>query len=122
MRKGIATPEKNSGIKLALPVRTRTPLEAFQMLRQGQPIDIMAGYYEKEGMIEKDFYMMDKIEKLHKIAELKQREIVAKQEALAIQQEYNVQQQLINDEAKKASGEVAVAAPAPGPAAGPAAK
>jgi len=118
MRKGIASPEKNSGIKLALPVRTRTPLEAFQMLRQGQPIDIMAGYYEKEGMIEKDFYMMDKIEKLHKIAELKQRELVAKQDALAIQQEFNVQQQqLIDDEAKKASGETAAAAPTPGPAA-----
>jgi len=116
MRKGIATPEKNNGPKLTIPVRTRTPLEAFQMLRQGQPIDIMAGYYEREGMIEKDFFMMDKLEKHHKIAELKQREYVAKQEALAIQQEYNDQQQILKNEAdKKSSGEVAKAAPQPGP-------
>jgi len=102
MRKGIATPEKNSGLKVTIPVRTRTPIEAFQMLRQGQPIDIMAGYYEREGMIEKDFYMMDKLEKFHKIAELKQREALAKQEIHAIQREYNEQQNNQKNEAAKA--------------------
>jgi len=103
MRKGIATPEKNSGLKLTIPCRTRTPLEAFQMLRQGQPIDIMAGYYEREGMIEKDFYMMDKLEKFHKIAELKLREKVAKEENAAIMQHYNELKQQTNDKANQAT-------------------
>jgi len=99
MRKGIATPEKNSGLKLTIPVRTRTPLEAFQMLRQGQPIDITAGYYERNGMIEKDFYMMDKLEKFHKIAELKMREKVAKQE-ISLYNESIKQQQHDAEKAK----------------------
>lgn len=113
MRKGIASPEKNSGVKLTIPCRTRTPLEAFQMLRQGQPIDVMAGYYEKEGMIEKDFFLMDKLEKFHKVAELKMREKVAKQEIDAIQRQYNEQQTFLKNEAdkQKADSEAAKAAP-----------
>jgi len=105
MRKGIASSEKNSGIKLTIPCRTRTPLEAFQMLRQGQPIDIMAGYYEREGMIEKDFYMMDKLEKFHKIAELKQREAVAKQEIDAVQRQYNESLKQKQHDAEKAKAD-----------------
>jgi len=116
MRKGIASPEKNSGIKLTIPCRTRTPLEAFQMLRQGQPIDIMAGYYEREGMIEKDFYMMDKLEKYHKIAELKMREKIAKQEIDAVQRQYNEQQTFLKNEAdKQKAGSQATSTPPAGP-------
>lgn len=116
MRRGIATPEKNSGIKLAIPCRTRSPLEAFQMLRQGQPIDIMGGYYEKEGMIEKDFFLMDKLEKFHKIAELKMRETIAKQEIDAIQRQYNEQQTYIKNEAEKSKADSqAAATPQAGP-------
>jgi len=115
MRKGIATPEKNSGLKLTIPCRTRTPIEAFQMLRQGQPIDIMAGYYEREGMIEKDFYMMDKLEKFHKIAELKMREKVAKEENAAIQRQYNESIKQQKHEAEKASGSQATTTPPAGP-------
>jgi len=69
MRKGAVSPERNSGNKLTIPVKTRSPLEAFQMLRQGQTIDRIAGYYEKEGMITKDFHFMDRIEKLHMLAD-----------------------------------------------------
>jgi len=69
MRKGTVSPERNSGNKLTIPVKTRSPLEAFKMLRQGQPIDRIAGYYEKEGMITKDFHFMDRIEKLHMLAD-----------------------------------------------------
>jgi len=69
MRKGIVSPERNSGRKLTIPVKTRSPLEAFTMLRQGQQIDRIAGYYEKEGLIKKDFHFMDRIEKLHMLAE-----------------------------------------------------
>lgn len=69
MRKGIASPEKNNSPSITLHVKTRTPLEAFQMLRQGQPIDVMAGYYEEH--LSDDFWMMDKTEKLRTLAYLK---------------------------------------------------
>lgn len=64
MRKGVAKPEYNSGVKITIPVRTRTPLEAFKMLEAGQPVDVMAGYYDKMGILEQDFQLMDHIDKL----------------------------------------------------------
>lgn len=72
MNKGIVTPEKNNGPKMTMPVKTRTPLEAFQMLRMGQPVDIAAGYYEENGMDIGDFHMLDKIGKLKKLAEFRE--------------------------------------------------
>lgn len=71
MRKGIATPETRNNPKLTIVVKTRTPLEAFQMLRMGQPVDQQLGYYleEYEG---KDLHLMDNIEKLHLLAHFKQ--------------------------------------------------
>lgn len=68
MRKGIAKPEKNKGEKLVLPVRTMNVLEAHQALSMGHQVDVMAGYYEKEGVLQPDFYMMDRIGKLHALA------------------------------------------------------
>lgn len=75
-----AKAEKNSGPKLTIPVATRTPLQAFQMLRMGQPIDQVAGYYEEQGMLEPDFYMMDKIQKLHALASYKEKAASAKKD------------------------------------------
>lgn len=72
MKIGKANAEKNNGPKLTIPVKTRTPLEAFQMLRAGQPIDQVAGYYDEEGILEEDFWLMDKLAKLHKLAEYKE--------------------------------------------------
>lgn len=74
MKRGIATPERNTLPSLTIPVRTRSPIEAFKMLRQGQPIDQAVGYYEDHGIeVEKDFFLMDKVEKLHKLAEYRDR-------------------------------------------------
>jgi len=67
-----AKPEFNSGKKLTQVIKTREPLEALQMLRAGQPIDIMLGYYVERGEASKDVYMMDRLEKLHMLEELKE--------------------------------------------------
>lgn len=92
MRTGIATPEKNSGKKLTIPVKTRSPIEAFQMLRQGNPIDRIAGYYEKEGMLSKDFHFMDKIEKLHMLSDVKAMRDRTKDEILRLDNEFKANQ------------------------------
>jgi len=78
LRTGKVTPEKNSGLKLAQVMSTRTPLQAFQLLRMGHPIDVMAGYYEDQGILESDFYMMDRIQKLHALARYKEIAAAAK--------------------------------------------
>jgi len=74
MKKGIATSEKNNGLKITMPVKTRTPIEAFVMLRQGHPIDQAAAYYEDRDVLPSNFFMMDKTAKLHKLAELREME------------------------------------------------
>lgn len=66
------TPEKNNSPKMTIPVKTRTPLEAYKMLLAGQPIDQIGQMYHIDGKVDKDFFMMDKTEKLRKIAELRQ--------------------------------------------------
>jgi len=71
MKKGTAHAEVNRQPKLTIPVKTRTPLEAFQMLRAGQPLDQIGQVYHDRGEVGKDFFMMDKLEKLHKVAELR---------------------------------------------------
>ena len=65
------TPEKNNSPKLTIPVKTRTPLEAYKMLLAGQPIDQIGQMYHIQDKVDKDFFMMDKTEKLRKIAELR---------------------------------------------------
>jgi len=72
LRTGKVTPERNYGKKLTMVMSTRTPLQAFQMLRMGHPIDQMAGYYDEQGILEPDFYMMDKVQKLHALAKYKE--------------------------------------------------
>jgi len=78
LRTGKVTPERNKGQKLTMVCSTRTPLQAFQMLRMGHPIDQMAGYYDEQGILEPDFYMMDKVQKLHALAKYKEMAATAK--------------------------------------------
>jgi len=78
MRKGKVTPEVNTEPKLTIVVRTRTPLEAFQMLRAGQPVDVAAGYFANNGTLEEDFFMMDTIQKLHALAKYREMKAEAK--------------------------------------------
>jgi len=87
MRKGIATAQKNSGLKITIPVKTRTPLEAFQMLRQGSPIDQAAAYYDDRDELPSNFFMLDKTAKLHKLAELRQMEANAQENYTYLEQE-----------------------------------
>jgi len=114
MKTRVGNPDKNDGKILVQYVRTRTPIEAFRMLQAGSPIDQAAGYYAGAGVLDKDFYMMDKLEKFHKIAELKMREQVARQEIAAIQQQYNesLKQQQDDAEKAKADSEAAQTPPA----------
>jgi len=74
MKKGIASAERNSKPSNTINVKTKTPLETFQMLRMGQPIDTMAAYYDEKELLQKDFWMMDKVAKLHHLADLKKLE------------------------------------------------
>jgi len=60
-----AKPEPNNGQKMVMIVKTRSPMEAYQMLRQGMPIDQALGYYLKQGLVDKDVWLMDNVEKLH---------------------------------------------------------
>lgn len=72
MKKGIATPETRSNPKLTTWVKTRTPLEAFQMLRMGHPVDQQLGFYIDESYVGKDLHLMDNIEKLHLLARMRE--------------------------------------------------
>lgn len=100
LKRGVVTPEKNTGLKLAIKMNTRSPLEAFQMLRVGHPIDVMAGYYEDQ--ISPDFYMMDKIQKLHALAEYKQKAEAAKADISAFENDLKARE---NEEKQKAEAE-----------------
>jgi len=68
-----AKSEPNNGQKMVIVVKTRSPMEAYHMLKAGLPIDQAIGYYMKEGMIDKDAWMMDTVEKLHLLAEVRER-------------------------------------------------
>lgn len=103
MRLGKATPEKNRNPSLTLPVKTRDVMEAYQMLLQGQAIDVMAGYYDEQELLDKDFWMMDKVAKLHHLSDLRQLE-----KNLGIQQQELEsvinQQTIIENELKQKQG------------------
>jgi len=65
---GEVTPHRTKSPSLTIPVRTRSPIEAFQMLRQGHPIDQLGSYYESKSMLPTEFWMMDYTAKLHALA------------------------------------------------------
>lgn len=110
MRKGIAKAEVNMHKSLTIPVRTRSPLEAFQMLRAGQPVDQALAYYVDQNGEEKDLFLMDKVEKLHAIAEFKSRADYAKKVFESDLEEYNrqdmLQKQKAEAEAQKQRDEI----------------
>lgn len=89
MKYGTATPERNSGQKLTIPVKTRTPLEAYKMLLAGQPIDQIGQMYHIQGVLDKDFFMMDKTEKLRKLSELRTQRDQSKTDIEYYSQLYN---------------------------------
>lgn len=108
MRKGTAKPEKNTKPSITLLSRTRTPLEAFQMLRQGQTVDIMAGYYDTQQLLSKDFWMMDKTAKLHHLAELKTLEHELKKDIEFQKSAINQANQILkNEQENKQNNQVA---------------
>jgi len=96
-----AKPEFNSGKKLTQIVQTRTPIEALKMLRAGQPIDIMLGYFVDRGEATKDVFMMDRLEKLHLLEELKenQRQIQEDIKQKMLEHEESLKQQINETEA-----------------------
>lgn len=94
-------PERNTGPHLTIPVKTRSPLEAMQLLKQGNPVDVMGGYFEQEGYVGDDFFMLDKIAKLHKLAELRQLEAAAKADIKEASDVINSHNQKVQDEIRK---------------------
>lgn len=71
-RKGVARAEKNTSFSMTQPSRVIDVREAYAALRMGHPIDIAVGYYEKEGYVTPDFYMMDRIGQLKELAKYRQ--------------------------------------------------
>jgi len=102
-------PEINRGPRLTIPVKTRTPLEAFQLLKQGNPVDVMGGYFQSEGYLGDDFFMLDKTAKLHKLAELRELEAACKADILAANAAISNHNQTINESIKEASRKAAEA-------------
>jgi len=102
-----ARPEINNGPHLTIPVKTRTPLEAFELLKQGNPVDVMGGYYQEEGYAGDDFFMLDKTAKLHKLAEFRQLEEQCKADILAANAVISNHNQSIKDEQRKLEIEAA---------------
>jgi len=88
MRRKQATPEVNLHKSLTIPVKTRTPIEAFIMLRAGQPVDKMLAYYTDQNGADKDLFLMDKVEKLHAIRKYKDEAEYAKKQYQADYAEY----------------------------------
>lgn len=75
-----ATPEMHTNPSLTMVVRTRSPMEAYEMLRAGQPIDQAVGYYIETGQLDKDLFMMDHVEKLHALAKFRELKAHAQQD------------------------------------------
>jgi len=80
MKKGTAKSERTKGISLTLPARTNTIQDAIRAQKAGMPIDVMTGYYAEQGMDTGEFFMLDNVEKMHKIAEFRQNQIILKKE------------------------------------------
>ena len=78
----MARPEPNNGKKLTQLVQTRSPIDALRMLRAGQPIDVMLGWYVERGEADDDVFKMDRLDKLHKLEELKSRSQALKMKLL----------------------------------------
>lgn len=108
MNKGKATAERNRvNPSMTLNVKTRSPMEAFQMLRLGHPIDKMSAYYDDKGLLTEDFWMLDKTAKLHKLVELRSLEGNLQDKIKFHQDEIMTNQKIIKDEQQKQDNETA---------------
>lgn len=109
-RTGVARAEKNTSLSMTQPSRVIDVREAYAALRMGHPIDIAVGYYEKEGYVTPDFYMMDRIGQLKELAKYRQlaSEHKAEIERLQGQQIADHQKAVFEDAVQK---EVAARAP-----------
>lgn len=72
MRSNQANPERNSGQRLTINARVINTKEAYALYHQGHVVDRMAGYYEQQGYLEPDFYMMDKVSRLQALNRYRQ--------------------------------------------------
>lgn len=102
MKQGTAKAERNLKPSLTLPMATRSPIEAFNMLRQGQPVDVMSAYYDDKELLDKDVWMLDKTAKLRHLAELKKLELDLKRNQTFHENEIKIHEQnLLNEQAIK---------------------
>lgn len=101
MKHGIAKAEKNKNPSLTINVKTRSPIEAFKMLRQGHPVDQMIGYYDVQGFPMDDVWMLDTTAKLHKLAEFRAMEKNLSHTAEGLEQELTNQKQIKDEEVKQ---------------------
>jgi len=111
MKFGKVTPERNTNPSITINVKTRSPMEAYQMLRQGHPIDQMAGYFDEQGLIPQDFWMLDKTAKLHKLAELRVVTQNLENRVHQYQEEIKQQQQKYETEKQKSESATQNSAP-----------
>lgn len=89
MRKGEAKPEVNTERSITMPARVVTPLDAWVLYSQGSPIDRMAGYYKKQGILDDDFYMMDQVGRLKALAQYRELTKQLRQESEVLQLQLN---------------------------------
>jgi len=99
MKFATSTPEKNNGQKLTIPARVISTLDAYKMYTQGHIIDRMAGYYSQAGVLEPNFFMMDKVQRLQALNRYKDqvRELGSRQKEL----ELKVNEQRANEEKQR---------------------
>jgi len=117
MKKGIARPEYNSGEKLAIVVRTRTPIEAYRMLKAGMPVDQAVGWYQSQNLNGEvqDISMMDTPQKLRYILDLKSQIAIQKTDLELMTHEVNQlkNNKKIEDEKRSQSSNNGSAIPEP---------
>lgn len=94
-----ANPEKNMSGSMTLPSRTISVKEAYAASAMGHPVDIAVGYYEKEGYVTPDFYMMDRIGKLKELAKYRELANAHKSEIQKIQGQQIADRQKVEFEA-----------------------
>lgn len=103
MKRGIAKPETNTMRSITMPARVITPMDAYILYSQGSPIDRMAGYYKKQGLLNDDFYMMDQVGRLKALADYRAlaKELGSKVEILQGQEnELKAQQRQAQEDAQ----------------------
>jgi len=90
MKRGIAKGEPRKGHSLTLPYNIPSIKDVYRAYHAGKPIDVMAGFYGQEGMdINPEFFMLDNLDKQHKIAEFKANMALLKEEEAELRNQLN---------------------------------